>query len=134
MAEDMSTAITRLSVKADIIYTSYAVHHLSLQEKTEFIAHCYKQLNAGGYLLMIDGVLSSPHQTREQWLEVLQARIVETHPEITEEEVTARMEHPRSDDFPNAIETFAQIAQKQSWSTFEVLFHQDIFAFMLFKK
>jgi SAM-dependent methyltransferase len=134
MAENMCSAITHLSSKVDIIYTSFAVHHLSLQEKTDFIAHCYEQLNSEGYLLLIDGVLSSSQQTRAEWLDVLQGRIAETHPEIDESELITRMEHPRAADFPESIKTFTEIAQRQSWSKFEVLFQQDIFAFMLFKR
>ena len=37
IAKDMQNAIRELSFTYDVIFSSYAVHHLSLQEKAEFI-------------------------------------------------------------------------------------------------
>lgn len=133
IAEDMLTAIPRLSESVDIIFTSYAVHHLSNIEKENFIAHCKQKLNPNGFFLMVDGVLK-PNQTRDEWLDALENRIAESYPDITSDELAKRMQHPRSDDFPDAIKTFSQIAQKQSWKDFEVLVEKGIFAFMVFAK
>lgn len=129
IAEDMLTAIPRLSESVDIIFTSYAVHHLS--NKSNFIAHCKQKLNPQGFLLMIDGVLK-PNQTRDEWLDALENRIAETHPDITADELENRMQHPHADDFPDTIKTFSEIAQKQSWKDFQVLVEKEIFAFMVF--
>ncbi|QMT59869.1 class I SAM-dependent methyltransferase [Legionella sp. PC997] len=133
IADNMTVALPRLSVPVDVIFTSYAVHHLSLQDKINFIATCKQKLNPNGYLLMIDGVLQLD-QTREEWLNALKSRIVESNPDITNDEIIARMEHPRADDYPESIDTFAQIAQQQSWSNFQVLVDKGIFAFMAFSK
>ena len=44
------------------------------------------------------------------------------------------MEHPRKDDFPEAVSTFEKIAYAQGWRTFEVLVMKEIYAFMVFGK
>ncbi|KTD03321.1 class I SAM-dependent methyltransferase [Fluoribacter gormanii] len=131
IADNMTVALPCLPGPVDVIFTSYAVHHLSLHEKKNFIATCKQKLNPNGFLLMVDGVLKQ-NQTRDEWLDALQSRMVETNPEITGEEIVARMEHPRADDYPEHIDTFAQIASQQSWSNFQVLVDKGIFAFMVF--
>lgn len=133
IADNMTTAISRLISPVDIIFTSYAVHHLSLLDKFNFIESCKQKLNHNGFLLMVDGVLKE-NQTRDEWLNTLQERMETTIPDITTEEVTFRMQHPRVDDFPESIETFSNIAKQQAWKSFEVIVNKGIFAFMVFTK
>lgn len=133
IADNMTTAIPRLSSPVDIIFTSYAVHHLSLQEKFNFIENCKQKLNHNGFLLMVDGVLKE-NQTRDEWLNALQERMKTTIPDLTSDDLVFRMRHPRADDFPDSIETFSKIAQKQAWKSFQVIVDKEIFAFMVFAK
>lgn len=133
IADNMTTAIPHLSASVDIIFTSYAVHHLSLQDKFNFIESCKQKLNQNGFLLMVDGVLKE-NQTRDEWLNALQERMKTTIPDITSDEVTFRMQHPRADDFPESIETFSKIAHQQAWKAFQILVDKGIFVFMVFSK
>ncbi|QLZ68569.1 class I SAM-dependent methyltransferase [Legionella sp. PC1000] len=133
IADHMIAALPRISAPVDVIFTSYAVHHLSLLDKNTFIAMCQQKLDPNGFLLIVDGVLK-PDQTREQWLDALKSRMLESDSEITEDEIIARMEHPCADDYPETMDTFAQIARQQSWKNFQVLVDKGIFAFMAFIK
>ncbi|WP_423202585.1 methyltransferase [Legionella wadsworthii] len=133
IAENMSEALPRIKAPVDVIYTSYAVHHLSLMDKIRFIEVCQQKLSTNGFLLMVDGILKED-QTRDEWLEALKSRIEESNPELSEEEIKSRMVHPYADDHPEKMDTFAQIAQKQSWSSFQVLLNKGIFSFMVFTK
>lgn len=133
IAENMTTAIQRIALPVDIIFTSYAVHHLSLQEKENFIASCKDKLKPNGFLLMVDGVLQE-NQTRQAWLDTLQERIRTTIPNISLDEVHVRMQHPCADDFPESLATFTKIAQQQGWQDFQVLVDKGIFAFMVFAR
>jgi 2-polyprenyl-3-methyl-5-hydroxy-6-metoxy-1,4-benzoquinol methylase len=132
ICDDMSTAIANLPEPVDIIFTSYAVHHLTHERKIAFIQDCQNKLNASGYLVMVDGVLNV-NQTREQWLDALEVRFKTTQT-MTPDELKFRMEHPRTSDFPEAITTFQAIANQQHWQHFDVLLNKGIFAFMIFKK
>jgi cyclopropane fatty-acyl-phospholipid synthase-like methyltransferase len=133
IADNMTIAIPRISTPVDIIFTSYAVHHLSLEDKFHFIESCKQKLNQNGYLLMVDGVLKD-NQTREEWLAGLQERMETTIPEVTSDEIASRMQHPRADDFPESIETFSKIAQQQAWKSFQIIVNKGLFAFMIFAK
>lgn len=128
----MLDAISDLPSAADIIYTSYAAHHLTYEEKIRFIQACQDKLNTNGCLIMVDGILND-NQTRDEWLDELESRMRKTTT-ASEEEIKLRMEHPRADDFPESLRTFKDIAQTQGWQDFSVLFHQEIYAFMVFAK
>jgi len=132
ICDDMINAIAGIPPSMDIIYTSYAVHHLSFKEKFDFIQNAQNKLKNGGYLIMIDGVLDD-NQTRDEWLEELANRMKLTQ-ELTQDELELRMQHPRADDHPEAIKTFEEFAQTQKWKTFDVLVNKGIFAFMVFGK
>lgn len=131
--KDMLTAIQQLSSPVDIIFSSYAVHHLSLKNKIDFITQCKQKLTQDGFLLMVDGVLKK-NQTRDEWLLALKERMQATIPDISPDELAIRMQHPSNDDFPESIETFSEIAQSQSWKSFQLLVDKGIFAFMVFAK
>lgn len=133
IADNMKRAIPRLASPVDIIFTSYAVHHLSFSDKFNFIESCKQKLNQNGFLLMVDGVLKA-NQTRDEWLNALQKRMETTIPDISPDEVAFRMQHPRLDDYPESIETFSNIAQQQMWKSFKVIEDKGIFAFMVFAK
>jgi hypothetical protein len=107
--DNMITAIPRLSSAVDIIFTSYAVHYLSLQDKFNFIESCKQKLNPKGFLLIVDGVLKD-HQTRDEWLNAIQKRYKTTFPGITSDELALRVQQFRRDCFPEAIDTFSNIA------------------------
>jgi SAM-dependent methyltransferase len=130
ICEDMITAIPSLPPSQDIIHSSYALHHLSQQEKFDFIQSCQKILKHGGHFIMIDVVLK---ETREDYLNALAERMRVTQ-QLSKEEVIERMEHPKAHDFPDSIKTFEEFAKKQNWQKFEVLVNIDIFAFMVFTK
>ncbi len=130
---NMQQAIKRLPGNYNIIYTSYAVHHLALTEKAAFLQDCYDKLEPNGYLVLIDGILR-PGQTRESWLDALANRIQVTQ-DLTDEQINDRMNaHSRQADFPIEIATYKAFASQQQWKQVQVLFEQDIFAFMLFLK
>lgn len=133
IAGNMISAIPNLASPVDVIFTSYAVHHLTAEEKFNFVEHCKEKLNPNGFLLMVDGVRQHS-QTRDEWLDALQERMQHTVAGITTEEVIFRMRHPRADDFPELMETFVDMAQQQKWSSFEVIVDKGIFAFMVFAK
>ncbi|MBV9575881.1 MAG: class I SAM-dependent methyltransferase [Gammaproteobacteria bacterium] len=132
ICDNMINAIVNIPSSIDIIYTSCAVHHLSSQEKFNFIQNAQHKLKQDGYLIMIDGVLAN-HQTRDEWIDALAQRMKQTLM-LTEEELELRLQHPRAADYPESIETFEKFAQTQQWKSFNVLVDKGIVALMVFGK
>lgn len=122
-----------LESPVDVIFTSYAIHHLSYEKKVRFIETCKKNLTQNGFFIMLDGILKE-NQTRDEWLEALAERIKLANPNITDDELEERMTHPRLDDYPESINTFESISKMQNWNSFNVLMKKGIFAFMAFEK
>ena len=133
ICQDMFTAIHDIPRPADVIFCSYSLHHLTLQQKTDFIQDCYDSLSSPGYFVLVDGV-SMEQESREEWLDRLDQRFVDIA-HFNEEERSQIMKHPRELDFPESMATFRNISQKSPWRNFEVLFERDDFlAFMVFTK
>ncbi|MCW5589822.1 MAG: class I SAM-dependent methyltransferase [Legionellales bacterium] len=131
---DMLEILTQLTTPVEIIFSSYALHHLSYQQKEEFLKQCQQKLIPGGYLCLVDGILARD-ETREHWIERLQQRILTAVPDLPISILNTTMEHPKTSDFPETLATYQQFAEQQAWFKFEVLVNkQDFCAFMLWQK
>lgn len=133
ICEDMVKAIPHLARPIDIIFTSYAVHHLSTQQKFDFILSCQQKLEPNRFFIMVDVVLN-PNQTRDEWLQVLRNRMQTANPDIDKDEIDLRMNHAAADDHPDSVETFRAFAEQQKWADFQLVLQKEIFAFMVFRK
>ena len=132
IVKDMTSAIQELHTPVDIIFSSYAVHHLSLEEKFDFINACKSKLVPGGFFLMID-VIREENQSRDQWLDDMEARFKLFNPDLPYEEIESRMKHPRAADYPEMIPTFKAFAKELHFKDFQVLVNKGMYAFLTFK-
>ena len=87
----------------DLIYSSYAIHHLSDQGKQEIMQEVYHHLNPSGLFIMID-VMRQHDQTREAYMDYYIGGIRKNWPglEIKEQDMIAN--HIHEYDYP-AIES-----------------------------
>jgi SAM-dependent methyltransferase len=133
IVRDMADALPEIPAPADVMFCSYSLHHLSLNQKNDFIQNCYDLLASPGYFILVDGVRSS-QETREEWLRRLSRRFVDIAG-FNELERAEIMKHPTDFDFPETVETFRTISQNSGFKKFEILFERDDFlAFMVFTK
>lgn len=130
---DMIQAINQLPLPVDIIFSSYAIHHLSSQEKFDFIKACKDKLLPGGYFLMID-VIREENQTRDEWLDAMEARFTLFNPDLPQDDIKSRMIHPRAADYPENILTFETFSRDHEWRSFQILVKKNMYAFMVFEK
>jgi len=79
----------------DFIYSSLAIHHLNMDEKTALFNTIYSHLNAGGYFLNTDVILA-PSNTLEQWYVALWKQW------IAERKSAMRIDDNRYDDIITA--------------------------------
>jgi SAM-dependent methyltransferase len=133
ICKDMIDAIHEVPSPVDVIFCSYSLHHLTLDQKSNFIQSCFRLLASPGYFILVDGVRTD-QETREEWLGRLDRRFVEIA-RFNDEDRNEIMKHPKDCDFPESISTFRHISRKSAWRNFEVLFEKDDFlAFMAFAK
>ncbi len=133
MCEDMLSACAKLpDASLDVIFSSYALHHYSLAQKEAFLQNCQRVLRPDGIFVLVDGVRAR-HQTREQWIEVLESNFL-AKAQHSPKDHEQCFEHVRSSDFPETLETFASIAQKQAWKKFQIALDKGHCACQVFSK
>ena len=95
----------------DVIFSSFALHHLSSAQKTEFFQSARERLNESGIVIVID-TMRDVGEERASYLDHycawLRSRCMTLSPEALE----FLCEHIRNNDFPETIIDFAAMATK----------------------
>jgi cyclopropane fatty-acyl-phospholipid synthase-like methyltransferase len=97
--------------KYDVIFSGYAVHHLSTASKTELFATASNHLEPGGCFMLVD-VIREPEQTREDYIIAYLSQIRNNWPGLTAEMVDEACAHVAAFDFPEGLETLDLLAQR----------------------
>jgi len=107
---DMLQALEEHSGLLDVIFTGYAVHHLSSESKQCLFRTCARRLSPGGCLLMVD-VARQEEESRESYLQgyihTMRTQWTEVLPEHLEEACA----HVASFDFPETISELNRMAR-----------------------
>lgn len=83
----------------DVVYSGYAVHHLSDDGKAELLKRVHDRLRPGGVFVLVD-VYREEGQTREAYLDAMSAWIQHTWDCLDQEQKGMIFEHLRGFDFP----------------------------------
>lgn len=89
----------------DLIYSSFAIHHLQDLDKKNFLANLYKHLKKKGLLIIID-LLRSNLLSLDQYLEEYMQNIGKTWKTVVPEDLDLVYDHIRNFDFPATTEEF----------------------------
>ncbi len=99
LAGPMEMEIDKLHNTYNVIYSSYAFHHLQDQEKLELLKKCYAKLDAGGVVILIDH-FKQDGQDRDKYIDEYVHDIKTNWLHITLEENELIENHMRGYDFP----------------------------------
>lgn len=108
----------------DLIHGGFALHHLFLEEKEQFFAHCFSLLRPGGCLVIYD-VFRQPQQNRQQYIEAYLANAQSQWTALGPDQLQAIAKHINGCDFPELVATMAEIAQKAGFLPPEPLFTES---------
>ena len=106
---DFMAGLTPTSERFDVIFTSYALHHLSPPEKARFFALARAALTDGGMLIVID-TLREPQETLPVYLDGYCRWVRENWTHCDEPEFEAIFGHIRNNDFPETVATLHALA------------------------
>lgn len=130
----------KLTGDFDFIYSSFAIHHLSLSDKRLLYAKCYSILKPEGCLVHND-VIAPLSGRIETWYLRLWREWIDQYPD---KEASAGMEvipekyKESHDDFPDALETHLDMLRKTGFTDVDCFFKYGIFAlfggFKFYKK
>jgi SAM-dependent methyltransferase len=110
---DMLEAVEAGLGRFDVIFSSFAVHHLGLEEKARLFRACSAALMPGGRLILVD-VVREQGQTRDEYitgyLQVMRSQWTQVLPA----ELEAACGHVAAFDFPETLETLQELAEAAS--------------------
>jgi SAM-dependent methyltransferase len=109
----------------DVVYSSYALHHLPVEEKQAYFTECHRTLRKNGCVILVD-VMREEGQSRPDYLDAYNGKEVSRWEALTPQERDQVQEHISNCDFPetpsdleamsrNAGFTNSRRLEKQTW-------------------
>ncbi|MGY6217055.1 class I SAM-dependent methyltransferase [Methylolobus aquaticus] len=106
---DLMDALRFGDERFDVVFTSFAVHHLETSEKAEFFRQAARRVAPGGLLVMID-VMRAEGEDRIAYLQRYIGRARAQWTNLTENAIDAVCCHIDDRDFPEAPSTLTRMA------------------------
>ena len=100
----------------DLIFSSFALHHLSLAEKSEFFTLAAEKLNSQGILLLID-VMREEKEDRDQYFQHYSAWIESDWTAIAPLGKESIYEHIQNHDFPETASTIKTLSSQAGFAS-----------------
>jgi SAM-dependent methyltransferase len=107
---DMLEAVETRTEKVDVIFTGYAVHHLSFEAKQRLFHACARVLKPDGLFLMVD-VVREEGQSREAYLEGYLGTMRTQWTEVQPAHLDEACAHVAAFDFPETLSDLTQMAK-----------------------
>lgn len=101
-----------------VIYSSFAIHHLSDEMKNSFIHNCYNRLTKGGLFILID-IKRLPAQTIASYKKSYADWIHQEWHLLSTDEKEAIIDHLNTCDIPVEASTYIQYAHNTGFNLIE---------------
>jgi SAM-dependent methyltransferase len=98
----------------DLIFSSFALHHLSSAQKAEFFQWAYQRINDNGVLLLID-TMRDDGEERAIYLDRYCAWLRSRCETLSPDALDFLCEHIRDNDFPETVIDFSAMATKSGF-------------------
>lgn len=108
---DLLQALLDSEARYDVVFSSFAVHHLSLPQKTAFFQVAHSRLNENGMLLLIDTVREE-EEDLPAYLNAYCAWLRQDWIGIEPEEKDIACRHIIDNDFPEDLGTLQAISRQ----------------------
>jgi SAM-dependent methyltransferase len=109
LQEDLLSALRRPLGRFDVIFSSFAVHHLQFDEKADFFRLASAALAPAGKLVLID-VLREENEARETYLDRYCGWILSEWQKLDSDSLQQICEHIRTKDFPETASSLNHMA------------------------
>ncbi|MBK1989964.1 methyltransferase domain-containing protein [Sphaerospermopsis aphanizomenoides BCCUSP55] len=111
--------------KFDVVFTSFALHHLQVEEKEDVIKNVQNLLKPGGFFILID-VVRQENEDRDSYVQRYLGNVKKDWSLITPEEYKMMDNHISSSDFPETQSKLKNISQKVGFRDFECVYRDDL--------
>jgi SAM-dependent methyltransferase len=113
---DLLEAVESTTETWDVIFTGFAIHHLSSEEKQRFFCAAGSRLSEHGWLILVD-VVRAEGQDRESYLDGYLKFMREAWTEVPADQLEEACTHVRDHDYPECLSTLRQMAKTAGLST-----------------
>jgi len=113
---DLLAGLQETPENFDLIFSSFALHHLSLAEKSQFFRIASEKLNSQGLLLLID-VMRDETEDRNQYFQHYSAWMESDWTAIAPEGKQSIYDHIRNYDFPETVSVIKEISSQAGFSS-----------------
>lgn len=117
---DLLEAAEATDNKWDVIFTGFALHHLTSEEKARFFQAAGRCLSDSGWLMMID-VIRKANQSREDYLQGYLRRMRERWTQIPPDQLETACEHVKAYDYPEYLSTLKEMAKDSGLNSSRVI-------------
>jgi SAM-dependent methyltransferase len=120
LQKDMLSGLEALTESFDTVFSGFALHHLTHEDKQTFFRHCFSRLNPGGLLVIVD-TLSAETESREQYMEAMRSYAKGNWHSLDDAEAEAALEHITTQDYPEPFVSLQAMAGSAGFSGLQQL-------------
>ncbi|MEQ1841831.1 MAG: class I SAM-dependent methyltransferase [Verrucomicrobiales bacterium] len=120
--QDMLEEVAEAEAVYDLIFTGYAVHHLSPDAKQQLFHSCASRLAPGGEIIMVD-VLRGEGQSRESYLQEYIGIMNDQWTAVKREYIEEACAHVAAHDFPETFTNLVRMAETAGLLRIQLLAH-----------
>ncbi|WP_397599784.1 class I SAM-dependent methyltransferase [Silvanigrella sp.] len=113
----------------DIIFSSFALHHIRHERKEIFIEECNKKLKKEGILFIADPLLNDSN-CQDDFINEFEKRMIESN--LNPTEINEMINHCKKYDYHEKISFYHDLSLKVKWSSFNLLFSSNFISFFTF--
>jgi len=128
---DMLSFLESDESKYDVIFTSYAFHHLNKPEMMRFLGAAFHHLRPGGQLALVD-VIRQQGQSLADYLDAFCEDMRRQWLNLSPEELDHAIRHVRDCDQPPALEELREIALQAGLDDFRAIYRKDWYQLITF--
>lgn len=126
---DISTVVNQLvnqqNHSFDAVMTSFALHHLSLEEKDSVMSQIFHLLKPNGVLIIID-VVRPEKEERDTYIKRYLNHVRQDWSLISSQEYSMIENHISACDFPETQNILSEIALKHNFNRVECLYQDSL--------
>jgi len=114
LCDDMlRVAMAQPDKSADLVISSYALHHLNKRQKEQIVQEISRILVPGGCFVLID-IFREPTEDRAAYMRNYMGRLRESWIQLTPESKEIVIDHATNYDFPETTRFFEMLCKKYS--------------------
>ncbi len=116
----MLDGLSQVDEPFDVVFSSFALHHLAYDEKRRFFDLSHRAMKQDGVLLLVD-VMREEHEDLAAYLDAYLDYAAKQWRALGKEEFAAVFNHVSENDFPETLSEYAAMAEASGFAGVEPL-------------